>query len=354
METFTHGGNMTEDHDGWSESQILSTLVELHPRAFEKFVRDLWSLQGWDTEVTPHSGDKGIDVVATQSFPYEKKALIQAKKNSTDNNIGGPTIQKYASLKQRNNVDEAIIVTTGRFTPQAKEIGKDFNLKIVSGPTLAQLITDLSAENLLEAYAEKDGEAQATTQPSTTKQPSDETLPADSPAVDFDREQVRDNCEEFQLELSGYEYIETTNADISKPKSIEGYVFAFELLNSSENDIDLFTDKITVISGERYSHELDSFSKGKYLPENWQASLPKVSPRTKVKFVCYAPSSSRFEVSRIRFSETYQDILPVSDTMPGKPFSQDRLLEQCDVEIALNAEIRNKIQSLPSTLSDLF
>lgn len=351
MGTFTYGENMTEDPDEWSESQILSTLVELEPRAFEKFVRDLWSLQGWDTEVTAHSGDKGIDVVATQSFPYEKKALIQAKKNSIDNNIGGPTMQKYASLKQRDNVDEAIIVTTGRFTPQAKEIGKDFNLKIVSGPTLAQLITDLSAENLVEAYAEKGGEAQTTTHSSISQQSSDETLPADSPAVDFDKARVRGTCQDFQLELLGYEYIETDDPGIGSTDRIEGFVLAFELLNDSDREIELFLDDIAIISEERYSHNLEKFAKTKYLPENWQSTMPSCHSKTKSKFVGYIASSSEFDIAEIQYSSTYQQLLPAFNGMPDD-IPSEQLMEQRKVEISLNEEERNKIESLPPILSD--
>ncbi|MDL0138601.1 restriction endonuclease [Halobacterium salinarum] len=342
---------MTEKNDEWDESRILSTLIELKPRAFEKFVRDLWSLQGWDAEVTARSGDKGIDVIATQSFPYEKKVLIQAKKNSEDNNIGGATMQKYASLKQRDNVDEAIIVTTGRFTPQAKEIGVDFNLKIVSGPTLAQLVTDLSAEHLVEAYAEKDGEEQPTTQPSTTDQSFKEALSDDSPAVDFDRARVRGACEDFQLELLGYEYVRTDNPDIGSIDRIEGFVLAFELLNNADREIELFLDDIVVISDERYSYDLEQFVKTKYMPENWQSTLPSCFPKTKAKFAGYIPSSSEFEIAKIRYSSPYQQLLPAFNGMPDDVPS-DQLMEQRDVEISLSEEERSKIESLPPVLSD--
>jgi len=342
---------MTEDKEGWNKSQILSTLIELQPRAFETFVRDLWSLQGWDTEVTPHSGDKGIDVIATQSFPYEKKALIQAKRNNPDNSLGGPTIQKYASLKQRDNVDEAIIVTTGEFTSQAKETANDFNLKIISGSTLAQLVTDLSAENLVEAYAENDGKVQASTQSSTRKQSSDETLSADSPAVDIDRARFRDACQDFQLELLGYEYIETANPDIGRVDRIEGFVLAFELLNNSDREIELFLDDIAVISDERYSYNLEQFAKTKYLPENWQSTLPGGASKTKSKFVGYIPSSSEFEMAEIHYSSTYQQLLPAFNAMPDDVPSE-QLMEQRDVKISLNEEERNKIKSLPPILSD--
>jgi hypothetical protein len=351
LELLHYNENMTDDNDAWSESEILSNLVELKPRAFEKFVRDLWSLQGWDTEVTAHSGDKGIDVIATQSFPYEKKALIQAKKNSPENNIGGPTLQKYASLKQRDNVDEAIIVTTGGFTSQAKEIGREFNLKVVSGPTLAQLVIELSAEYLVEAYFEADGEIKRTTKSNSTKQSPDETLSADSPAVDFDRERVRGACEDFQLELLGYEYINTDNPDIGSVDEIEGFVLAFELLNKSDRKIELFCDDINIISEEQYTHALEQFSKTTHLPENWQATLPGGPSKTKSKFVCYIPCSKEFDISKVRYSEPYQQLLPYLNANPDD-VSYDKLQEQRNVKISLNEYERNKIKNLPISLSD--
>lgn len=143
----------SEDRGVWGDDDIIAALVDLKPIRFEHFIADLWAQRGWETNVTDGSGDRGIDVVATQSFPYEKKALIQAKRYKSGNNVSGPEVQKYASLKQRGGVDEVVIVTTSRFTSQAIELCEEFNLKPVNREKLVEIIDAASAEGLVREYA---------------------------------------------------------------------------------------------------------------------------------------------------------------------------------------------------------
>lgn len=124
---------------------------------FEHLIADLWARQGWETEVEQQSGDAGVDVRATKSAPYEQKALIQAKRYSDSNTLGGPDIQQYAALKhQEDNVDKAIVVTTGRFTSAAEERGRDLNVKLVDGDDLIALIEQYDAYDIVEDYVEID------------------------------------------------------------------------------------------------------------------------------------------------------------------------------------------------------
>ncbi|ELZ26160.1 restriction endonuclease [Halogeometricum pallidum JCM 14848] len=113
---------------------------------FEHLVADLWELQGWDADVEQQSADAGVDVRATQSSPYRRKVLIQAKRYSDDNPVTGPNVQQYAALKQQEpDTDESIIVTTGRFTGSAEDRAKDLNVKLIDGKGLVDLIGGLGA-----------------------------------------------------------------------------------------------------------------------------------------------------------------------------------------------------------------
>ncbi|WP_226013609.1 restriction endonuclease [Halomicrobium salinisoli] len=127
-------------------------MTDLDPIQFEKFVAELWARRGWETEVTSGSNDRGIDVIAEKHFPYEEKVLIQAKKYAQGNRVSGPEIQKYASLKQRDGVDEVIIVTTSEFTAQAIELSQEYNIKLINGKTVLNMIIEGSAEDLLQQY----------------------------------------------------------------------------------------------------------------------------------------------------------------------------------------------------------
>lgn len=136
---------------------------------FEHFVADLWTRQGWTTEVSQASVDAGIDVTATKQSPYPQKKLIQAKRYGPNTTVGGPDIQQYASLKhQGENVDSVAVVTSNRFTRHAEERAQELNVKTVDGDGLVALLEELRAYDLLEKYPVDGGATStATNQPTT-------------------------------------------------------------------------------------------------------------------------------------------------------------------------------------------
>lgn len=108
---------------------------------FERLIAELWSKQGWRTQVTQEIGDRGIDVVATKNNPVSEKHLIQVKRYGENNSVGSPDVQQYASLRQQeDSVDAVVIVTSSQFTTQAKEVADDLNVKLVDGNELCELI----------------------------------------------------------------------------------------------------------------------------------------------------------------------------------------------------------------------
>lgn len=141
------------DNSTWNSDQLQRRLQAMDGFDFEHLVADLWREQGWEAEVEQQSGDAGVDVRATMVQPYNRKALIQAKRYSDKNPVGGPDIQQYSALKQQeSDVDEAIIITTGRFTGSAEDRASDLNVKTISGEELVNLIDSLSAYSLVEEY----------------------------------------------------------------------------------------------------------------------------------------------------------------------------------------------------------
>ena len=97
-----------------SEMDILPEVRELSPYEFEKFVAALWELQGWATEVTEKTGDKGIDVEATHRV-IDVSAKIQAKRLDDGNSIGVGKVQRY-TIRKNEDYNLSIIVTSGSFT----------------------------------------------------------------------------------------------------------------------------------------------------------------------------------------------------------------------------------------------
>ena len=141
------------DDASWGADQLRRQLQAMDDYDFEHLVADLWEKQEWETEVEQQSGDAGVDVRATKTSPYYRKVLIQAKRYSDDNPVGGRAVQQYSALKQQeSDVDESIIVTTGRFTGPAEERGRDLNVKLIDGEDLVAMIDDLDAYDVVKPY----------------------------------------------------------------------------------------------------------------------------------------------------------------------------------------------------------
>jgi HJR/Mrr/RecB family endonuclease len=127
-----------------TKSHILRQLRNMDPYEFEKLVAKIWRKQGWDAKPTSGSTDRGVDVVATKEDAFEKRRhLIQVKRHGENTTVGSGDIQRYASLYQRDEqVDNVFIVTSNRFTSEAKEVAKRRDVSIVNGDELYEMLTE--------------------------------------------------------------------------------------------------------------------------------------------------------------------------------------------------------------------
>jgi hypothetical protein len=123
----------------------VSDFQNLDPYQFEEEVAEVWGGMGFDAEVTKGSSDRGIDVKATRSDPYEKRILIQAKRYKDSNKVGAETVRKCAGMN-RDDVDEVIIVTTSNFTSQARSEAREKNVKLIDGQKFLELYHENVAE----------------------------------------------------------------------------------------------------------------------------------------------------------------------------------------------------------------
>lgn len=158
-----------------SPEQLIAVLQQMDPYEFEHFVADLWERMGWETEVSSASADKGVDIIARKSVPYDQMLLIQAKRYGPNSTVGSPDVQQYASLRhQYNGVDKVLIVTTNGYSRQAKEIAAQLNVKLIDGEGLAHLITEHESLDLVAEYLDFIEPADETGQPQEAK-PAEET-----------------------------------------------------------------------------------------------------------------------------------------------------------------------------------
>lgn len=92
---------------------------------FEQYVAELFEKMGYKTEVTKHSNDQGIDVLAKNEIVT---IGIQAKCYSGA--VGNAAVQEAIAGKTLYKADKVMVVTNNKFTPAAKELAKAANVEL--------------------------------------------------------------------------------------------------------------------------------------------------------------------------------------------------------------------------------
>lgn len=104
---------------------------------FEYFCADLLRQNGFiNVEVTPASGDHGIDIFAEKD---DITYAIQCKCNAS--NIGNSAVQQAHTGKSLYHRDIAVVMTNQLFTKQAEEDAKGLNVKLWDRNKLYELVS---------------------------------------------------------------------------------------------------------------------------------------------------------------------------------------------------------------------
>jgi len=115
-------------------------LFRYSPTEFEHLIADLYSSKGYHAEVSQQSNDQGIDVRVYGSC---KELIVQVKQYSEGNNVGRPTIQQTAGVRELFGADIAVVITSSKFTKTAREAADEYgpSMKIINGADLLQQLS---------------------------------------------------------------------------------------------------------------------------------------------------------------------------------------------------------------------
>jgi len=103
----------------------ITGIDQMNGAQFEQFVAKLFTLMGYTTEITKHSGDQGIDVIAQKSGI---RTGIQAKRHA--GKVGNSAVQEVVAGKAFYHLDKAIVITNSEFTQSAKDLAKATNVEL--------------------------------------------------------------------------------------------------------------------------------------------------------------------------------------------------------------------------------
>jgi len=120
------------------ESQRLD---KVGPLEFEHLVARIFDLMGYETKVTPGSGDYGIDIIAKN----EKETIaIQCKKYDETIKISNREIQMFLGAIQLkgHSISRGIFITTSDYTDQALRQADGNNVELWNGHKLGKIMNE--------------------------------------------------------------------------------------------------------------------------------------------------------------------------------------------------------------------
>lgn len=135
-----------EDVLTW-ENELLETLLQLEPDAFERLVQQMLRESGFtQVEVIGRSGDGGIDGVGVLQLNglISFKVLFQAKR--WKGSVGAPVVRDFRGAMV-GRADKGLLVTTSSFTQEAqREATRDGAdaIDLVDGESLVNKLKELS------------------------------------------------------------------------------------------------------------------------------------------------------------------------------------------------------------------
>jgi hypothetical protein len=112
----------------------------LHHRKFEEFLASLFEDLGYEVELGPGSGDRGVDLrllMRTDTGPF--LILVQAKKYAPHRPITLQPVQALFGAVEAEKASQGLLVSTSRFHPAAKRFAQEQPYRIqLAGPAEIQ------------------------------------------------------------------------------------------------------------------------------------------------------------------------------------------------------------------------
>lgn len=128
--------------------ELLDYVKKCSPQFFEQLVIDLLVKMGYGgsredaARAIGRTGDEGIDGIINEDRLGLDTLYIQAKR--WDGVVGRPEVQRFAGALQGQRARKGILITTSRFSEEAREYAARIDSKIVliDGERLAELMID--------------------------------------------------------------------------------------------------------------------------------------------------------------------------------------------------------------------
>ena len=107
-------------------------------KEFERFVNEIFVSYGFETTLTPETGDQGVDIVAKKG---NSTIAIQAKRYNKS--VGNHAIMEAVAGMKHYDADRAIVVTNNYFTDSAQTLAEENKVDLWDRKILSEKIDEL-------------------------------------------------------------------------------------------------------------------------------------------------------------------------------------------------------------------
>jgi len=129
----------------WSRRRKLDFWRSLSGVAFEHELAKLFRLAGYQADVTPPSGDKGVDIVLMKDG---RKGIVQCKAHKVQ--IGPNIVRELYGTAMHFNSDFAILASVSGFTRGAAQFADEKGIKLISLEDIIGMQNTIAQSNINE------------------------------------------------------------------------------------------------------------------------------------------------------------------------------------------------------------
>jgi hypothetical protein len=106
-------------------------LYELTPRRFEELVAELYHRAGFEVELTPASGDGGVDVYAVRRSDLGSTlVVVQAKRYKPELKVEAHVVRELFGTVNLAHASAGVLITTSTFQPGAQRLAEQYEWRL--------------------------------------------------------------------------------------------------------------------------------------------------------------------------------------------------------------------------------
>lgn len=120
----------------YPKKKVSSYWYSLNGYEFEKSLSEVYKAKGYETWITPKSGDGGVDIVVWNND--KTKIYIQCK--AFKGKAGVAIIRELYGVMMNDNVEKGIVACLGGFTSGAQEFAKNKNISLIDVNDIIKMI----------------------------------------------------------------------------------------------------------------------------------------------------------------------------------------------------------------------